>query len=357
MAGLGLTLHPVRQRLVLVLTVAIAVLLTASVTALAFTRPNAGSEANRTPTTDRSPAAGGQAPEEGAPPASVPPDAATPPSTAEEAGEAARPVLVRSPKGVILPVVRQEGADWVVRTPCQNTATTPGVVVPPPTVILDAGHGGGDSGAIGPNGLKEKDVNLAVTRATETALVSAGVPVLLTRTGDFRMTLSARTAVVNAAKPRAFVSIHHNAVPDGPLDRPGAETYYQIGSADSKRLSGLIYEEVVRALTPYRLAWVGDTDAGAKYRPNSRGGDYYGIIRGAAGTPSVLAELAFVSSPPEAELLARPDVRNVLGESVARGILRWLNTKDPGSGYTIPYPRGTPAGPGGGRDGCVDPPL
>jgi N-acetylmuramoyl-L-alanine amidase len=160
-----------------------------------------------------------------------------------------------------------------------------------------------------------------------------------------------------ALRPKAFVSVHHNAEPDGPRPGPGSETYYQVASPESKRLAGIVYEEVVKALSAYPLTWVADSDAGAKYRRNASGDDYYGILRRTQGVPSVLAELAFVSNPPEADLVARPDVQKIEGEAVARGILRFLDTADPGSGYVEPYPRDSPAGGGGGSSGCVDPPL
>jgi N-acetylmuramoyl-L-alanine amidase len=171
------------------------------------------------------------------------------------------------------------------------------------------------------------------------------------------MTLGARTDIVQALHPRAFVSVHHNAEPDGPFPRPGTETYYQIASPASKRLAGLVYEEVVKALSAYQVSWTADTDAGAKYRLNAGGDDYYAVLRRSHGTPSALAELAFVSNPPEEALIGRADVQQAEGEAVARGIRRFLTTKDPGSGYTVPYPRTTPAGGGGGPTGCVDPPL
>jgi len=178
-----------------------------------------------------------------------------------------------------------------------------------------------------------------------------------TRTGDYRITLGARAGIVQALRPRAFVSVHHNAEPDGPRAGPGTETYYQIASPESKRLAGLIYEEVVKALASYPIAWVADTDAGAKYRRNVAGDDYYGILRRTQGVPSSLAELAFVSNPAEESLVSRPEVQQVEGEALARGILRFLNTADPGSGFVEPYPRDSPAGGGGGASGCVDPPL
>jgi N-acetylmuramoyl-L-alanine amidase len=258
----------------------------------------------------------------------------------------------------VLPVIGREAGGVLVSTPCgYSTVLGTGTPVPSATVVLDAGHGGDESGAVGPNRLTEKAANLAVVRQAEAALQAAGVSVVLTRTGDYRMTLGARAKIATALHPRAFVSVHHNADPDGPHDGPGSETYFQINSGESKRLAGLIYEEVIKALRQYQVAWVGDTDAGAKYRLNTRGGDYYGILRQSAGVTAALAELAFISNAPEAELLARPDVQQVEGNAVAAGILRFLNTQDPGSGYTTPYPRTTPAGPGGGSAGCRDPAL
>ena len=174
------------------------------------------------------------------------------------------------------------------------------------------------------------------------------------------MTLVARTKLVTTLKPKAFVSVHHNADPDGPHDGPGSETYYQIASntsADSKRLAGLLYEEIVNTLRPYNVAWVGDTDAGAKYRKGSTGDDYYAVLRQTKGVVSALAELAFMNNPPEAELLARDDVQRAEGAAVARAIKRFLTTADPGSGFTEPYPRTTPAGGGGRGSDCQDPAL
>jgi N-acetylmuramoyl-L-alanine amidase len=266
-------------------------------------------------------------------------------------------VLV-TPGGVVAPVVSERPGRWVVRTPCgADRAVASGRPVRHVAVVLDPGHGGGERGARSPSGLAEATVNLEVARGAEAALQREGVTVLLTRTDDYDMGLAARAMIATSLSPRAFVSIHHNAEPDGPFPRPGTETYYQQASADSKRLAGLVYEEVVRALSPFDVGWVADTDAGAKYRPGRRG-DYYAMLRLPAPVTSVLAELAFISNPPEAELLARPDVRAVEGEAVARGILRYLRTPDPGSGFTTPYPReDNPPGPGAPGPGCHDPAL
>lgn len=286
----------------------------------------------------------------------VPPPVAPPPPTTPPA--AGTPRLLVSPRGIPLPVLGREGERFRVNTPCgKTTLISGGTPVDEAAVVLDAGHGGAEPGAVSPDGLAERDINLAVVDHARAALQAAGISAVRTRTGDYRMTLGARAKVATALQPKAFVAIHHNAEPDGPRPGPGAETYYQVASPESRRLAGLIYEEVVNALSVYKLAWVADTDAGAKYRRNDSGGDYYGILRLTAGVPAVLAELGFVSNPAEAELFRQADVQKVEGEAVARGIVRFLRSNDPGSGFVEPYPRSSPAGGGGGSSNCVDPPL
>ncbi len=265
--------------------------------------------------------------------------------------------VVVSPAGVVVPVVSHTDTGWVVRTPCGAEATlTEGTPVAQATIVVDPGHGGTEPGAISPAGVREADINLEVSRHVEAALEAAGVIVLLTRPGNYDVNLAPRAEIARALAPRAFVSIHHNAEPDGPWPGPGAETYYQIASPDSKRLAGLIYEEVVRALTPYDIAWVADRDAGAKYRQGQQG-DYYAMLRLPRDVVSVLVESGFVSNPPEAALFDRPDVQKVEGEAVARGILRYLSSSDPGSGFTEPYPRTEPPSGPGGTPRCVEPRL
>jgi N-acetylmuramoyl-L-alanine amidase len=288
------------------------------------------------------------APTTTAPPTTLPP--------VKPAADSARVVV--SPQGVILPVQSHDAAGWHVETPCSNSVVVAnGTPVGPVQVVLDPGHGGPESGAVAPNnGLTETVLNMAVARFAKAALEKAGVTVMLTRNGEYRQTLQDRADIALAEHPLAFVSIHHNAEPDGPFPRPGSETYYQIGNASSKRLAGLIYEEVVKALAQYQLSWVADTDAGAKYRPGDHG-DYYAVLRLTKGVTAALAELSYITDPAEAALLIRPDVQQVEGQAVARGIIRYLTTKDPGSGFTTPYPRTEPAGGGGGPEHCTDPAL
>ena len=293
-------------------------------------------------------------------PPTLPPTTTAPASTTTTEPDPATAKAVLTSGGIVVPVISRAGDGWTVRTPCNVTATLNqgrGRSAGSPVIVLDPGHGGGEPGAVSPSGLAEAGVNLAVARHAEAALQAAGVATLLTRTGDYEVALATRSEIARSVDPKAFVSIHHNAEPDGPRDGPGAETYYQIGSADSKRLAGLLYEEIVKAMSQYKVAWVADTDAGAKYRQGNNG-DYYAMLRQPGKVVSVLAELAFISNPAEAELIARPDVQKVEGEAVARGIIRYLTTRDPGSGFTEPYPRPSPpSGPGGPGRACRDPQL
>jgi N-acetylmuramoyl-L-alanine amidase len=270
------------------------------------------------------------------------------------------PAYGRLRAGVAVSYDAVDGSWARVLTPCENKAwlrLSDGRTEPTVEVVLDAGHGGDEPGATGPGGLTEKELNLAVVQRTVAALKAAGIDVALTRPSDYRITLASRVAIAAALRPKAFVSVHHNAEPDGPREGPGSETYYQYRSTDSKRLAGLIYEEVTKALSAFPAQWVADTDAGAKYRLNDSGDDYYGILRrsGEVGLVAGLAELAFISNSSEEELLRRDDVRQAEAEALSRALVRFLRTEDPGSGFTVPYPRVAPAGPGGGTTGCVDP--
>ncbi len=265
---------------------------------------------------------------------------------------------VTTPNGLVLAVLSAlDGGRFVARSPCGNEVTVFGAPLSGATVVLDPGHGGDEPGAVGPAGTREKDVNLAIAVEAKRQLEAQGATVVLTRTADYRITLASRAAIAQALKPTVFISIHHNAAPDGPRPTPGAETYYQIASGDSKRLSGLVYEELVAALSAYPIDWVADLDAGAKYRLRDDGGDYYGILNRTAGVPAVLSEAAFISNPPEEALLADPAFQAVEAAAFTRAVIRYVTTTDPGSGFVVPYPRTSPAGSGGGASGCVDPPL
>jgi N-acetylmuramoyl-L-alanine amidase len=270
------------------------------------------------------------------------------------------PVVEHLRGGVVLPLEVVQG-EWArVETPCESHFWVPvasGTPTKHTTIVLDPGHGGTEAGAVGTGGLAEREVNLDVTRRVADKLRADGIDSVLTHPGQYNATLAFRGAVAAALKPSAFVSIHHNSEPDGPKAGPGSETYYQFHSPASKRLAGLLYEEIVPALAPFGTQWVADRDAGAKWRLGSAGRDYYAMLRipGQAGIPASLAELAFISNPAEEALLRLDTVKQAEADAIARAIVRYLRTSDGGSGFTTPYDRTEPAGGGGGKAGCTDP--
>ncbi|CAA9222061.1 MAG: N-acetylmuramoyl-L-alanine amidase [uncultured Acidimicrobiales bacterium] len=269
------------------------------------------------------------------------------------------PRLIVSNKGVVLPVLGPAGDAFRVVTPCGNEVAASGTPLTSIDVVIDPGHGGEETGAVGPGGLREKDLNLVVAAHAARSLQAQDVSVLLTRRADYRMTLAARGLVVEAIRPKVFVSIHHNAGATQPSPvGPGTEVYHQHASAESKRLSGLVYEDVKGYLAKARnVAWVAAERPGVVARVGASGNDYYGVLRRTQGTPAALIESAFISNRAEEALLQRRDVQKAEGEAIARGIVRYLRSPEPGSGFVAPFSSSAPAGRGGGAKSCQDPTL
>lgn len=292
------------------------------------------------------------------------------------------PEVSRLRAGILLPVTGFADGHFAVLTPCEIRGWVPAervrthpVAAGEPTalheatIVLDAGHGGIMSGAPGPTGLSEAQANSAIVAQLTELLAGprrieasgAVVPgsdhgpprVLLTRSDDYTTGLAFRAAVANSVGAHVLLSIHNNASPDSNLTGPGTETFYQLDSPASKRLSGLLYEEVTSALRRYDVPWVGNRDAGAKYRRGSDGDDYYGILRRPEMTAALL-EAMFISNPAEEDLLRRPDVQRTIAEAVYRALVRYITTRDPGSGFVDPIPR-APGPSGKLHSACTDP--
>jgi N-acetylmuramoyl-L-alanine amidase len=261
--------------------------------------------------------------------------------------EAAETARLRG--GILLPVTEQREGFLGVLTPCEARgwvaiadvdvharATGNPTSLRQATIVIDPGHGGQLDGAVGPSGLPEKEPNADI--ASRLAGRLEGARVFVTLSGDITGGLIYRSAIANALSAHVFVSVHNNAEPDGPSSKPGTETYYQHRSASSKRLAGLLYEELVPALTPFGTDWVTDRDAGAKHRIGTGQTDYYGLLR-RTRVPAVIVEALFVSHAPEEALLRRSDVRDSIAGALATGLRRYFESRDPGSGFVEPYPR------------------
>ena len=262
--------------------------------------------------------------------------------------------------GWIAPIIATTADGWQVWTPCGRTAIlTEGQVVESADFVIDAGHGGSrESGAVGPGGLREADLNLQVALKIRDALVGSGYSVIMTRETDVRVPIVTRGEIAQALDPVANISIHFNAGTDAGSADPGTEMYHQIESSESKRLAGLMYEEVFATLDGYDINWVSLSDAGAMSRPNRSGGDYYGVLRRPGPVTSVLVEFGYISNRAEEDLYADPAVQQQLAAATLRAIDRLVETTEPGSGFTAnPMFRGYgPSGAGRTND-CVDPTL
>jgi len=203
--------------------------------------------------------------------------------------------------------------------PAENTAAvgSDGKLV----IVVDAGHGGVDPGAIAPsNGLKEKDVNLCVALKLRDLLKAAGLNCITTRSTDDSLVhpydqvndLAARAQVANDAKADLFVSIHHNSA--GSSAAVGTAVYSYPGSAEGAKLAETIQEELVKALGWSNVPGKDDGTHTANFA----------VLRRTLMT-AVLCESAYMSNPEEAELLATDEFRQKEAQGIYNGIAKYLN--------------------------------
>lgn len=180
------------------------------------------------------------------------------------------------------------------------------------TVVLDPGHGGADSGAVG-CGLQEDAVVLDVSLRAATLLRAAGLTVHLTRSDDRFIELSARASFANARGASRFVSVHANANSGTPAS--GTETFvYTSASSTSRTMGQQIQNDLI-------ATW-GLRDRGLKTAN-------FSVIR-RTSMPGALAELAFINRcDPDAGLLGSSAERGRIAASLARSVLASLGRSGP----------------------------
>lgn len=275
-------------------------------------------------------------------------------STADPTG---RGVIVTD-SGLVLPVREIQEKGFVVSTPCGKEAfVTSGSHVSDVAIVMDPGHGGRETGVIGPNGLSEEDLNLTIAQMAAAILESRDYDVLLTRNSDVRIPIAVRVEIAEALDPEVFVSIHHNGGAMRRSSEPGTETYHQVSNPNSRRLAGILYEEIRDALSRYDVVWRDAGLRGANAVVRKRDGrDLYGLLRNTPGLVSVVTEAGYLSNSAEELLFFDPAVQAVEASAIADGIVRYLTTSDEGSGYngTLITSRSINSG---GAGGCEDPPL
>lgn len=217
-------------------------------------------------------------------------------------------------------------------------------------IIVDAGHGGHDTGAIGPTGVREKEVTLAVARELATNLRARGYEVLLTRDSDVFLALDERTEAANRERGDLFISVHANAHPSS--RQSGVETYSLNVASDryamrlaarenatlersNSELQFLLADLATRANTVDSARLAREVQSSVvkgvskKFgRPKDHGVKHalFYVLLGAK-MPAVLVETAFLSNPAEEKKLASSAYQAALGRSIAEGVDRFVSRR------------------------------
>jgi N-acetylmuramoyl-L-alanine amidase len=171
-------------------------------------------------------------------------------------------------------------------------------------VVLDAGHGGYDHGAIY-GGYDEKDLVLSITKKVENYLKEAGISAYLTRTEDRFISLAERVEVSNAINPEIFVSIHANALATN-TNMSGLQTYYY--SDAGYKLATYTHKQMLKD--------VGMNDG------KIRKANFW--VCKFTRAPSILIETGFMTNVEERKKLAKDSYQNDLAKSIAKGIVEYL---------------------------------
>jgi N-acetylmuramoyl-L-alanine amidase len=187
-------------------------------------------------------------------------------------------------------------------------------------IVIDAGHGGVDPGAVSDTGVLEKDVNLKVALKLRDLLQQAGAQVVLVREEDRDLArtetkgytrrkvedLKERVELLNELRPTVFLSLHCNAVESE--RQSGAQTFYNGTLPESKLLASSIQEGLRETLEMGRVV---------KER-----GDIFILKR--AEVPGALVEMGFLSNPEEAKKLTDERHQSALALAIYKGVLSYF---------------------------------
>lgn len=188
--------------------------------------------------------------------------------------------------------------------PHPPTNRTPAQVL----IVIDPGHGGDASGAVGPCGIKEKTVTLQQAKVVRKALEAAGFRVRLTRDSDTNPDLYDRTRIAFGARADAFIALHYNAtVPSADPRRARNIATYQWNDI-GERLAQAIHPQVARA--------TGIADGGVRQAS-------FAVCRNPA-VPAILIELDFITVPEAEEAIQSPERQCRVADAIVAGLRTWL---------------------------------
>ena len=191
-----------------------------------------------------------------------------------------------------------------------------------PCVVVDAGHGGIDSGKVGINGALEKDINLKIAEALKKYLEAEGIRVVMTRESDDGLydanasnkkvqDMKRRIELIDKEKPVITVSIHQNSYPEEYVH--GAQVFFYSGSTQGQRLAEVIQAQLIDKADPENKRQVKANDS------------YYLLKK--TGIPIVIVECGFLSNSAEAEKLCDEDYQERVAWAVHMGVMQYLNSK------------------------------
>jgi N-acetylmuramoyl-L-alanine amidase len=175
-------------------------------------------------------------------------------------------------------------------------------------VMIDPGHGGKDSGAVGIGGLQEKNIILPISQKLARILQQNGVQVILTRDSDYFVSLQGRVDLASRANADVFVSIHANSAGSERPDVSGLETYYYDSGLG---LARIVHNSILRS--------VNVRDRGV------RRARFYVLRK--SSMPSILVETGYMTGREDITKLKNPQYQNQMAEAIARGVLQYLKQR------------------------------
>jgi N-acetylmuramoyl-L-alanine amidase len=216
-------------------------------------------------------------------------------------------------------------------------------------IVIDAGHGGHDSGTVGPGGIEEKQVVVDVAlRLGKLLRQRLGADVIFTRDDDTFIPLETRTAIANKAQADLFLSIHANSSPDS--SARGVETYYLnfTTSPDALEVAArenAVSDESIHELSDLvkKITLKDKIDESREFAADVQKSLYTDLEEGnpglrdrgikkapfvvliGANMPSILAEISFLTNSEDARELQQPAYRQRIAESLYRGVSRYIS--------------------------------
>lgn len=193
-----------------------------------------------------------------------------------------------------------------------------------PVVVIDAGHGSPDGGAVGTKTkVQEKDLTLAISNHIKTELEKSGIKVIMTRTDDAgihpdenatikskkQADLRERVNIANNSGASLIVSIHMNHFSDPKYSGP--QMFYSKNTEGSEQLAKLLRESIIKNIGEHCTREIKPITNELYLLKNCR-------------IPAVIAECGFLSNPEEEQLLSSPDYQQKIALAIATGILEYL---------------------------------